>query len=113
MPGRYDFVVKQGRDQSFKLTYRNADGTLQNLTGSTFAMSMRQSDSAPDPVWTWTSPTQILLTDLANGTFTIPFSSITINIPAGIYVYDLKRTQNGLNYDDLQGTISLPRAITV
>jgi hypothetical protein len=112
MAGRYDFVVKQGRRKAFTFTYKNADGTKQNLTGSTFTLSFKPSSEATLPVFSYTSADQIQGTDLANGTFTITFPETTSSYPPAIYVHDLKRVQNGVTYDDLEGTLALGRCIS-
>ena len=81
--------IRRGDTYTHAVTEYDDDGTLSNLTGSTFLVQMR-SDSESDTV---VAQFTTALVDAANGEWQFSLTaSQTADLDLGIYFYDVQRT---------------------
>ncbi len=93
MGAKANIIIDQGTDYSTTLTVKNDDGTATDLTGYTAAGQMRKHYSSANATATFSisfdsnRTTGLLTVELAK--------SVTNNITAGRYVYDVEITSSG------------------
>ena len=90
--GSYNIVCDQGATFGLSMTYKDANGTVINLTGYTARMQVRSKASAPTTILSLSSISAAGITlGGAAGTIVINISaSGTAALEPGDYVYDLE-----------------------
>lgn len=81
--------IRRGDTYTHLVTEYEDDGTLSNLTGSTFLVQLRTDPDATTVVIQFTTT----ITDAANGEWQFSLTSTqTANLTVGVYYYDVQRT---------------------
>ena len=110
MSAIYDIRVIRGYDHSESFTFRNANGTAQDLSGSTFAAEIKT-----DPEGVTLYDLTVIDTDKASGVIVINFpKNMTGSLVAGTrYYYDLRKITNGVYTQMLVGRIEVGTGISL
>jgi len=114
--GTYDIVVEQGAVFNRVLTWRDANGSLMNLTGYTARLFVRQSFNSTTNIFEMTTSNGRITLGGALGTVTLYISANdTDDIPYKRFVYDLKlipaNADNAVRV--VQGTFEVVPQVTV
>ena len=81
--------IRRGDTYTHSVTEYEDDGTLSDLTGSTFLVQLRTDPDASTYVIQFTTA----LTDAANGEWEFTLTSTqTAGLDVGVYFYDVQRT---------------------
>jgi len=90
--GSYNIVCDQGATFGLSMTYKDANGTVINLTGYTARMQVRSKANASTTIVSLTSsPAAGITLGGAAGTIVISISATsTAALEPGDYVYDLE-----------------------
>jgi hypothetical protein len=89
----------------------NSNDQPINLTGAAIKMELREDIDAPATFTLSTTDNTIVITNAAQGTFTIP--PILVDIPFGKYLYDIQITfANGVVKTYVEGTWEIVADIT-
>jgi hypothetical protein len=114
-PAKENITILQGSDFVMRFTIKNPDGSIVDLTGSSFAGQIRRPKSSPGIT------EQFDVTKTGNEvSFSIP-KSRTSAIPAGekvndaesIYFYDIEWTDSrGITKRFLEGRVSVSKEVT-
>lgn len=81
--------IRRGDTYTHSVTEYEDDGTLSNLTGSTFLVQLRTDPDASTYVIQFTTA----LTDAVNGEWEFSLTSTqTADLDTGVYFYDVQRT---------------------
>lgn len=89
MSNLYNMKLKQGSDERFILTYKDALGDIIDLTGYSARLQVRRQVSSPSPTLSLTMGLGITITALS-GVITIDFTNAQTSSLNGSYVYDLE-----------------------
>lgn len=112
-----NILIEQGAIFSQQYTYTDSGGTPINLTGAKIAMQIRAT--AGDPVAQAEATTangKIVLTDAANGVFTITLLPVDTSAVTVSGVYDIEYSAGGdttATVRLLQGRAILSREVTL
>jgi len=110
-PANYTFRVRQGSTFSKQFTW-SVNNAAVNLTGYTARMQARSSVSSSTVVLSWTTSNYITLGGAAGTiTFSVP-ASVTDDIPAGSYVYDLELVSGATVTPLLAGDVLVDAEVT-
>lgn len=109
-----DIVVDQGSDITYEFQATALDGSAFPLTGANITLTARTSVNDPAAAILYHTGTNILITDAANGTWSVSFTSnSTYALNPVAYVYDqVAFFNNGQKYRLSQGTVYINPAIT-
>lgn len=111
MPGKYNMICAQGATFSKRLTW-SIDGNPVDLTGYTAEMQAREKYSSPNAIFTLsTSDSSIVLDDEGNIDILIN-SSVTEEIIAKEYVYDLELNSGSEIYRIIEGKFIVTPEVT-
>jgi hypothetical protein len=108
---RVDITCRKGDSFSLELTFKTAAGAVINLTGYTWKLDVRETDTSAaaiieDSLFTYNG------TNL--GVLTITASPATMaGIDGGIYVYDLQSTNAGAVKTWLYGIFQVNEDVTL
>ena len=114
MTAKYTFRLNQGADHEVPLVFKNSDGSLLNLEGSSFSMQLRKTKSSSEyEYWLTTENGRIVVDpELARAVLHFP-NSVTKKLPAQSLVYDLElTTHNGDVRRVLEGVITVSAEVT-
>lgn len=108
-----DFVeidIDQGIDFALDFGFKNDDGTPKNLTGYTFASSIKKSYYSLNPVATFS----VNYTNASTGEIVLELSSTqTKDIKPGRYLFDIKQVDNYDKVDRVvEGIVTVNPLIT-
>lgn len=82
-------VIRKGDTYTHQVTEYNDDGTLANLTGSTFLVQLKEDPTDTTPVVTFTTT----IINAAQGAWEFSLTPTqTAALNEGVYVYDVQRT---------------------
>ena len=81
--------IRRGDTYTHLVTEYDSDGELDDLTGSTFLVQLRETPEATTTIATFTTE----LIDAANGEWQFSLTATeTDALPAGLYFFDVQRT---------------------
>ena len=118
-PGYLDIHIYQGSNYAIDITVQDESGAYRDFSGesptSLVHMDIRTHEQEVTPTATWESPVEIKLYE---GSATNPNIKIDVGanattaIPAGVYVYDMELTRDGVVERLLEGILTVHRSIT-
>lgn len=115
---RVDIVCRKGDTATFSITITDSNGNASTLTGYTFNMEVRESDSQVNDGITNTSALVLSSLDgivVASNVITITASSTKTQELSGLYVYDFqaKETSSSNVSTWLYGTFKVNEDVTI
>lgn len=88
-----DFEIVSGNDKKLSFETLDQDGLRVDLTGATIVWAFSNAAKNKNRIITYTSPTQVTLTDALNGLFTVDIlAADTEALPAGEYYHEARST---------------------
>lgn len=108
----YNMTLKQGSTFQKVITWKNADGTVINLTGYTARMQLKRKHQDVDPEFTLTTENSRITIDGTAGKVTLNIAAGDTALLTGKYVYDLELVNGSYVDRILQGEITLDREVT-
>lgn len=114
MASTYDIVVDQGSDYSLPFKFKDAEGTVKDLTGCTARMQLRRTPQADAVADELTTENDRIEVDATAGTVTVIFPhAVTSALDAGRYAYDLELIDaDGDVTRVLEGAVILRQEVT-
>jgi hypothetical protein len=108
-PNTYDITILRGDDQTARFTITTSTGAVQNVTGWSFAFTVKSSldDLIADAKFQLTVGSGITLTFATLGIVDVAISAANTAALAGSYYYDLEGTDGS----GLKHTVRLSRFI--
>jgi len=108
MAVKANLVVDQGSDFQKTVTLKNVYGTVFDLTGYTGYAQMRKSYGS-----TTATNFSVSITSAAGGQLSLGLShTVTANITAGRYVYDVEVEKNSARKRVLEGILTVTPGVT-
>lgn len=108
MAVRANITIDQGTDFSIDVTLTDSNGTIIDITDSTFASQLRKHYSS-------SNSTAFTVTKInsANGVFALSMNAATTStLSAGRYVYDVEMLLNGSKSRVVEGQVTVTPEIT-
>jgi len=107
------FILTSGDDDTFTITYQDADGNVQDITGWTFWLTIKENKSDTDAEAV-VQKTVTSHTDPTNGKTEIDVDAADTEDLAGNYWYDMQREdENGDIKTFAHGVMSIREDTTV
>lgn len=110
--GNYDFVIKKGGTWNQKITLKNSDGAVKDLTGYSASMQIRRFIESATMADLSTNNGKIEIPSPANGIIYLKLSASETSALAYNGVYDLELEKNGIVEVPLMGKILLLSEVT-
>ena len=108
---RVDITCRKGDSFSLELTFKTAAGVVINLTGYTWKLDVRETDTSASAIL---EDSVFSYSGTAQGVLTIAAPAATMaGIDGGIYVYDLQSTNAGAVKTWLYGIFQVNEDITL
>lgn len=99
-----ELTLDQGSTFTATLDLANDDGSVIDISSSSFQSQIRKSYYSANP----TANLIVTITDAANGRVTLSLPSVdTSNVKAGRYLYDLKMTTGNTTTRIIEGIITV------
>jgi hypothetical protein len=110
--GKHNFYCEQGATFSSVLTWKDENGNPINITGSTAEMQVR-SKVCTDPIITLSTSNGGIALGGALGTITLSIAaSVTDDLKAGTYIYDLEINNGGTVTRLIEGSFTVSPEVT-
>jgi hypothetical protein len=108
---RVDITCRKGDSFRLELTFKDDTGAVLNLTGYTWKLDVRETDTSSsaiieDDAFTYSGTAQGILTIIAS-------PSTMAAVSGGIYVYDLQSTNSGAVKTWLYGIFKVNEDVTL
>jgi len=110
--GEYNFYIKKGATWNQKLTFKNSDETVKDLTDYTVSMQIRRFAESEVMADMTTENGKIEIPDPTNGIVYLKLSASETSALAHDGVYDLELTKSGIVETPLMGKILLLSEVT-
>ena len=86
-----DFELVSGNDKTLKFTTTDEDGAAVNLTGATIIWAFAKSETAKTPLFDYTSPANVTITNAVGGLFEVEIQSAdTESLKGGEYYHEAR-----------------------
>lgn len=104
-----NFELVSGNDKTLRFTALDEFDAIINLNGATIVWAFANSEKAKAPLITYTSPTNVTITDADNGLFEVAIQSAdTEDLKGGDYYHECRLTSAAGNKITLAyGAVSL------
>ena len=101
------FETYEGKDRTHRVTV-SVGGSALDITGATINLVVKRRRSDVTPLFTLTTPTEIVLVTPTSGIIDINFTDVLTDGRAGLYVHELNVvTAGGLEYKVAEGPLTI------
>jgi hypothetical protein len=119
-PSELNLAVQQGSDFNYGFTFKDENGDLIDLTGTTWEGKIRENFASASSLASFSFDTSalavgflgVILTDTQTAALVVPVGTPDDQRDVQIGYYDVECTANGLTTRVLQGSIILSREAT-
>lgn len=86
-----NFELVSGNDKTLKFTLTDEDDAAVDLTGATIVWAFAKTATAKSPLFEYTSPTNVTITDASGGLFEVEIQSAdTLVLKGGEYYHEAR-----------------------
>jgi len=110
--GEHDFYIKKGATWNQKITFKNDDDTVKNLTGYTAQMQFRRFIDSSIMIELTTENGKIEIPSPTNGILYLKLTAAETSALTHDSMYDLELTKSGIVETPLMGNILLLSEVT-
>lgn len=91
-----DFELVSGNDKTINFTHRDRNGVAVDITGATITWALSNTAKSKTPIISYTSPTNIAITEPLNGKYTVSIQDTdTEPLPGGEYYHEVRISDSG------------------